>query len=101
MQDREYSRVGPSPSQMLSQVDAVQLFAQELRRQPPHPFVEIAQHELRSAHALIRDDGRQTPRLMPALQDRRAQVDVVQMQRAAVHGYVDALHATRLARLPR
>ncbi len=49
----------------------------------------------------VGDDRGQPLRLMPALEQRRAEVDVVHVQRAAVGGDVDALHAARLARLPR
>ena len=41
------------------------------------------------------------PRLMPAFEERGAEVDVIEMQRAAANGDVHALKAAWLARLPR
>jgi hypothetical protein len=49
----------------------------------------------------IADDGREALRLMPALEERGAEVDVVEVQRAAVRVDVDALHAALFTRLPR
>ena len=54
------------------QVDAVQLLAQQRGRQPAHPLVEIAEHQLRAARRAGRDDDRRQPLgLMAALEDAR------------------------------
>ena len=86
---------------MLPQVDALQPLAEHLRRQPLHPLVEVAEHDLRLADAAVVDDGAQPARLVPALEERRAEVHVVEVQRVVADGDVDALAAARLARLPR
>jgi hypothetical protein len=49
----------------------------------------------------IADDRRQPLGLVAAFENRGAEVDVVEMQRAALGLNVDALHAPRLACLPR
>src|SRR5207249_12334664 len=101
VKDREESRVGTPPPQVIPQVDAVQPLAQHLRRQTAHPLVEVAEHELGAGDVPIAHHRRETKRLMPPLEDRGAEMHVVQVQRAAVDDDVDALHAPRLARLPR
>ena len=64
----------------------------------PSPSPRI--HSLKSPSTIFgpvtwrSDDNRRQPlRLMPALEDRRAEVDVVEVQRAALGGDVHALHA--------
>jgi len=49
----------------------------------------------------IGDDRREALRLVAPLEDRGAEMDVVDVQRGAVDGDVDALKAARLAGLPR
>src|SRR5689334_14392624 len=101
MQDREDAGIRPPAPQVIAQVDAVQALVQHLRREPAHPLVEIADDELRSGGVPVGDDRREPLRLMAALEDRGAEMHVVEMQRAVIDRDVDALQASRLARLPR
>ena len=48
VEHREHARVGPAPSQEIPQVDAVQFLAQRRGHQPPHPFVEVPEHDFRA-----------------------------------------------------
>ena len=43
-------------AQVVAQIDAVQLLAQQRRRQPAHPLVEVAEHELRPGDVPVGDD---------------------------------------------
>ena len=101
VQDRKKTRVGAAVGQMIAEVDAVQALAEHLGRQAAHPLVEIAEHELRSADVPIANDRRQPLGLMPPLEDGGPEMHVVNVERAAVHGDIDALKPPRLARLPR
>jgi len=101
VQQREESGIGAPSLQVIAQVDAVQFFAEQRRRQPLHPFIEIAEDDLRSADVAIRGDRGEPVRLVAALENRGAEVHVVDVERAAAGIDVDALHAARLARLPR
>ena len=85
----------------LAEVDALQAFAEHAGREPAHPLVEIAQDNLRLPDAAVVHDGAEPSRLVPALEKRRPQVHVVEMQRVVAERDVDALAAARLARLPR
>ena len=84
VQHREHAGIRAPPPQVRPQVDALQPLAEHLRRQPPHPLVEVAEHDLRLADAAVVDDGAQPPRLVAPLEERRAEVDVVQVQRVVV-----------------
>ena len=86
---------------MRAQVDALQPLAEHAGRESAHPLVEIAEHDLRLPDAAVVHDGAEPSRLVPALEKRRAQVDVVEVQRVVAERDVDALAAARLARLPR
>src|SRR5262245_25093835 len=57
VENREYTRVGPPPSQVVLQVDAVEFFAQQRCGQSPRPFIEITEHEFRAVDVPIGDDG--------------------------------------------
>ena len=50
--------------------------------------------------AAIVDDRRQLGGLVAALEQRRAEMHVVEMQRVVIHRQVDALHAAVLAGFP-
>src|SRR5206468_10006905 len=97
---RKESGICPPPPQIVSQVDAVQLFGQHRRGESAHPLVEIPHHQLRAGEVAIEDDRRQPLRLMTTLQDRGAEVYIVDMERVTVESDVGALQASRLARLP-
>ena len=78
----------------------MQAIGQHLGREAAHPLVEVAEHQLRAADVPIGDDGRQPLRLMTPFENRRAEMDVVDVQRTARRGNVDALQPPRLACLP-
>ena len=81
VQHRKHARIRPATPQVRAQVDALQALVEHRRREPSHPLVEVAEHDLRAANAAIVDDGLEAPGLMASFEKRRAQVDVVQMQR--------------------
>src|SRR5919108_5476229 len=81
MQNRKQARVGAPPLQMVAEVDAVQPFTEERRRETAHPLVEVAEHELRTAHVPIGDDRGEALRLVPPLEDRGTEMHVVEVQR--------------------
>jgi hypothetical protein len=83
------------------QIHALQLLAEHCRGASAQPLVEIAEHHFRRSHAAVVHDSREALGLMMPLQQRRAEVHVVEMQRVIAHGDVDALTVARLARLPR
>jgi hypothetical protein len=100
VQQREHARVRAPPPQVLPQIDAVQPFAEKRGGQPPGPFVEVADDELGPVDVSIGDDRRQAQRLVPPLENGRAEMDVVDVQRHRANGDVDALQPPRFARLP-
>src|SRR6185436_20003116 len=104
VQHRKEAGIGPLRAlarQEVAQIDAVQLLAQERGRQAAHPLVEVADHQLGPVDVAIGDDRRQALRLVAPLEQRRAEMNVVEMQRAVIGGDVDALHPPLLAGLPR
>src|SRR5436190_3386172 len=102
MQDGEDAGIRPAAPQVVRQVDAVQLFGQDQRRLPAHPLVEVAEDQFRTGDVSIRDNGGEPFGLVRPLQNRGAEMNVVDVQRAAaLEGDVDALYAPWLARFPR
>src|SRR5260221_3935966 len=67
--DREEARIGAAPFEVLRDVDALEERRQRLGRQPLHPFIEVAEDDLRAGNAVIVDEGRQALRLVPPLED--------------------------------
>ncbi len=69
---------------------------------PAHPFVEVAEDDLRACGAPVVHERGETWCLVAPLEDGRAEMDVVDVQRAARADLeVDALAGSRLARAPR
>ena len=89
------------PAQVLAEVDALQPLGEDVLRDAARPLVEIAQDDLRPRHAPIVNERGELGGLVAPLEQRRAQMDVVEMQRVIVERQVDALHAAVLARFPR
>ena len=86
---------------MRAQVDALQPFAEHRRRQAAHPFIEVAQDDLRLPDAPIVNDGGEASCLISPLEKRGSEVHVIEVQRVVAERDVDPLAAARLARLPR
>jgi hypothetical protein len=101
MKDRKHARVGPPTLQMRKEVDAVQLLAQHPRREASRPLVEVADDDFWPCDSPVVDERGQTRRLEPALEEGRAEMDVVDVDDVGIHRDVDALDAARLARPPR
>src|SRR5262249_18472917 len=102
MQDRKEPWIGAPPLEMVAKVHAFEFGAQQRRRQAAHPFVEIAEDNLRSVYMPVGYDRRHPARLMAALENRRPKMDVVDVQHAASRNAdVDALHVPLPAVLPR
>ena len=79
----------------------MQLLGEHVGGQPARPLVEVAEHDLRARHAAVVDDAGQPLRLVAPLEQRRAEVDVVEVQDVVVADLqVDALRQPRLAGLP-
>ena len=99
--EREEPRVGPPALQVPGEIDAVQLLGEDVARQPARPLVEIAEHDLRPGDAPVVDDAGEPDGLFAALEQRRPEVDVVEVQHvAAADVEIDALRQARLAGLP-
>ena len=86
---------------MLAEIDALQSLGEDVLGDAARPLVEVAQHDLRTGDAPIVDERRQLARLAAPLEERRAEVHVVEVQRVVVQREIDALHAAVLAGLPR
>ena len=80
VQHREDARVRAPAFQVRVDVDAFEEGVEGLRRQAPRPLVEVAEDDLRSLYPPIVDEGRQPRRLVAALEDRGAEMDVALLQ---------------------
>src|SRR5262245_19822793 len=74
VQDREKTWIGAATTQMRFDIDALEQRTERMRRQPAHPFIEIAQDDLRPGHTMIVDECGKTRRLIAALENRRSEV---------------------------
>src|SRR5881628_2668356 len=102
MEKGKDSRVGAAPFQVRVDVDALEQRTQSLGRKAAGPLVEIAEDDLGAGDAAIVNEGGETRRLVAALEDCRAEMDVIDVQLlAAAQIEVGALARPRLARAPR
>ena len=100
VQDREDPGIGATAPEVGAQVDAFQAFGQHFGRHAAHPFVEVAEHDFRDADAAVVEDRAEPAGLVAPFEERRAEVDVIEVQRVVADVDIDALAAARLARPP-
>ena len=102
MQQREDARVRAAAFQVRVDVDALEERAEGVGGEAAHPLVEVAENHLRALDAPVVDERRQPRRLVPPLEHRRAEMDVVDVQRvSASHVQIRALARAGLAGAPR
>ena len=86
--------IGAPAFQVRVDVDALEQRVERLGRQAAHPLVEVAEDHLRPLDTPVVDERREPRRLVAALEHRRAEVDVVDVQQlAAAEVEVGALAA--------
>jgi hypothetical protein len=101
VEQREEAGIGAAVAQMRPEIDAVELLREDIGRQRAGPFVEIAEHDLRAGDPAVVDDVCQPHRLIAALEQRGAQMHVVEVQDVFVGDLeIDALDEARLTGLP-
>src|SRR6478609_11231164 len=98
--ERQHTRIRAAAPQVRRKVDAIQALAEQRRGGPARPLIEIAEHDLRSGDTAMADDRGEPFGLHPTLEDRRAEVHVVDVQRPSFDVHVHPLAAARFARLP-
>ena len=101
VKEGEEARIGAPASEVIPKVHALEPAAQERGGQSAHPFVEISEHQLGSAHVPVGHNRRKALGLVAALEDRGPEMDVVDVERVAVDVDVRALQTPPFARLPR
>jgi hypothetical protein len=101
MQERKNTRIRSASLQVRKEIDAVQGLGQHLRRQSTGPLVEVAQHHFGAVDSAIPHDLRELNRLVPALEQRRTEVHIVEMHGVIVHGQINPLAAARFSTPPR
>ena len=82
MEDREKAGIGAAPLQVGVQIDALQPRRQDVADETAAPFVEVTEHDLGPRRSPIVHPRRQFGRLMTTLEQRGAEVNVIELQGA-------------------
>src|SRR5688572_33370278 len=84
VEDGEEAGIRAAASQVRIEVDALEFLREDVAHQSASPFVEIAEHDLRTVDAAVENPRRQLGRLKATFEKRRAEVRVVDMQDASL-----------------